>query len=599
MRVPVTRTRRTIAWPLVCTGLLAAAVGCSEDTAVPVDDQDPPEVRLLYPPANLDAPSTIADSADVYIGAFDATAVARVELYYSRPVDDDRKFVGAVTSPVERGTIPDPVQPYITVPADWKIYTIRWRTGGISSGTKPQAFSKAYDAAGNAGVSPPLTVFVQNEGSPLLPPELDFEWIPRQGIEGQPILFDPKPGVLTYDQIDPPERIQIRWDFDGDADPTKDLDDDPTERGWEITWGGQVRANGRDIVSWTYETRGSYTVQAQARNTYLDASTHTPNDLRVTGEGGDPHPPNPNDFVMLPAIQTFRIGVDSAQVVSNNADQDEQPNFWVTLGIEAASETMIQRYETTNAIYLDYLNDGLSGAAPTLVRRADNRIYETATGRMIINLAVSRIFFDTNIEALTIQSGYEQHPVTGVSWFGADAYCIHWGLRLPTEAEWEVAAKGDSASWNYTWGRTVDQGDPTGGKARANFVDSGDPFPDTTPVMFFNGENYGGFQTIDTHGPYDGLRAIYDMAGNVAEWTNNWYGTYLPTTATNPRNNYSGPRGGVQRVIRGGSYLNTVRQIRTTDRQGTELLNEGFISVGFRPAYNRVPTVQRMDGAGR
>ncbi|MEW6032118.1 MAG: SUMF1/EgtB/PvdO family nonheme iron enzyme [Bacillota bacterium] len=133
---------------------------------------------------------------------------------------------------------------------------------------------------------------------------------------------------------------------------------------------------------------------------------------------------------------------------------------------------------------------------------------------------VSRILFDG--ESFSVRPGYERHPVTMVTWFGAKAFCDFRGWRLPTELEWEKAARGTDGR-PYPWGDGI-------GPGYANYYKSRDPFErkgrigDTTPVGFYNGRRYGGFETADSRSPY----GLYDAAGNVGEWTGNVYaGTHL------------------------------------------------------------------------
>ena len=133
-----------------------------------------------------------------------------------------------------------------------------------------------------------------------------------------------------------------------------------------------------------------------------------------------------------------------------------------------------------------------------------------------------RIEFTSKI-SWSAQEGYETHPMTMVSWFGALGYCQYYGWRLPTEIEWEKAARGPStgsgATRPFPWGEEIQ-------RENANYYASRDPFEDmssfgsrTSPVGFYNGKKYGEYQTLDSASPY----GLYDMAGNVWQWTGDVY----------------------------------------------------------------------------
>jgi formylglycine-generating enzyme required for sulfatase activity len=113
----------------------------------------------------------------------------------------------------------------------------------------------------------------------------------------------------------------------------------------------------------------------------------------------------------------------------------------------------------------------------------------------------------------TVQKGYENHPMTMVTWFGAWGYCQYYDASLPTEIQWQKAARGTDGR-PFPWGWEIE-------RANANFYSSRDPFEDmssfgsrTSPVGFYNGKVYDGFQTVNSASPY----GLYDMAGNVWQW---------------------------------------------------------------------------------
>jgi formylglycine-generating enzyme required for sulfatase activity len=130
---------------------------------------------------------------------------------------------------------------------------------------------------------------------------------------------------------------------------------------------------------------------------------------------------------------------------------------------------------------------------------------------------VSRFSFDGT--SFSVLPGYAKHPMTNVSWFGAWAYCGYYTSRLPSEFEWEKAARGSTDARPFPWGEEI-------ARNIANFYTSRDPFEDmssfgsrTSPVGFYNGKTYAGYQTLDSASPY----GLYDMSGNVWQWTGDVY----------------------------------------------------------------------------
>lgn len=138
-------------------------------------------------------------------------------------------------------------------------------------------------------------------------------------------------------------------------------------------------------------------------------------------------------------------------------------------------------------------------------------------------------------------AGREDHPVVHVSWDDAQAYCAWAGTRLPTEAEWEYAARGGQQGRRYAWGDELTPGDEwncniwQGSFPQENSADDG--FLTTAPGRTYTQNGYG----------------LWQMAGNVWEWCQDWFDAdyYAHSEIENP----TGAETGEYRVMRGGSYL--------------------------------------------
>ena len=159
---------------------------------------------------------------------------------------------------------------------------------------------------------------------------------------------------------------------------------------------------------------------------------------------------------------------------------------------------------------------------------------------------------------------YNNFPVINVSWPQANAFCTWAGGRLPMEAEWEYSARGGLSGQRYPWGNTA----PVCTLLAVNGAQTWDcSLHDTMPVWSFAANGYG----------------LYDMAGNVWEWVNDYYdsGYYL----VSPQNDPPGLSSGVYRVFRGGSWLSwnpTDLRVANRDHQLPPSSQLGFL--GFRCA---------------
>jgi formylglycine-generating enzyme required for sulfatase activity len=167
----------------------------------------------------------------------------------------------------------------------------------------------------------------------------------------------------------------------------------------------------------------------------------------------------------------------------------------------------------------------------------------------------------------------DSYPLLGVNWDSAVAYC-NWlsaktgkKYRLPTEAEWEKAARGIDQR-RYPWGNAID-------RSYANFVGA-QAFDTGLPVGYYDGTRRADLQTQSNASPYGAL----DMAGNVMEWCHDWYGRdYYAVSA---RKNPKGPATGAYRVVRGGSFFVEAFDLRTYGRSAAWPSFQGHRMIGFR-----------------
>ncbi len=252
------------------------------------------------------------------------------------------------------------------------------------------------------------------------------------------------------------------------------------------------------------------------------------------------------DFVFVPGGE-FKMGD-----LWGDGDSDERPAHLVRVG-----DFWMSKYEITVGQFRKFVDD--TGYKTTAEKRGESNSW--------------------------LNPGFEQddtHPVVRVSWYDAVAFC-NWlsrqagleevydeetweadfskvGYRLPTEAEWEYAARAGGKEIKYPWGNEDPYHD---GRYWMNYSGSDDGYRYTSPVGSFPPNALG----------------LYDMAGNVWEWCNDWYsGSYY---AQSPVDNPTGPSSGSSKVLRGGSWFVGPWYCRTANRNRDNPDFTGYI-YGFR-----------------
>jgi formylglycine-generating enzyme required for sulfatase activity len=242
---------------------------------------------------------------------------------------------------------------------------------------------------------------------------------------------------------------------------------------------------------------------------------------------------------------TFQMGSSESD---SEADDDEFPQHPVTL-----DDFWIDQTEVTNAQFAAFLNDRgnqTEGGVPWLDLEDEDCLIEQVEGQY------------------RPKSGYADHPVIEVSWYGADAYCRWVGAQLPTEAQWEYAARGEDG-YIYPWGDEFDC-------SRGNVDDETELDSYVVP----GGEGCDGYVRTAPVGSFLTGRSwcnALDMVGNVWEWTADWYGDYLSEAQTNP----TGPADGSVKALHGGAWSSNWYDVRAADRINYAPSSRNYI-IGFR-----------------
>ena len=245
---------------------------------------------------------------------------------------------------------------------------------------------------------------------------------------------------------------------------------------------------------------------------------------------------------------TFQIGATSEQ--GSDAESDEKPVHLVTLSDYYISET-----EVTVGLFRKFINE--TGYRTDADKEGGSYIWNGSGWAL-----TSGVNWQCDVNGKIRSASEDNHPVIHVSWDDANEFC-EWlnnktgkNFRLPTEAEWEYAARGGNKSKGYKY---------SGSNTIGN-------------VAWYSGNSGKATHNVKTKSPNE--LGIYDMSGNVWEWCEDYYGGYSSGSQTNP----TGPSSGSSRVFRGGGWNGSARSCRVSSRN-YDSPGERFNFSGFRVVY--------------
>lgn len=297
------------------------------------------------------------------------------------------------------------------------------------------------------------------------------------------------------------------------------------------------------------------TVVYQNQRSEQDAA---PPDLAIASENATRN--EPQDGVSI-AGGIYLIGYDAGP-------RDVRPSCQIKL-----APFVIDSTEVTNAMFAEFVE--ATGYITDAERRGQSLVFDLQKQTFTQQQGAN---WQTPAGPGSSAVGKPDHPVVQVSWYDAQAYAKWAGKSLPTEFQWEAAARGKNLERSYPWGTTLNPNS----EAMANLWEG------NFPIRDLGMDGYSGTSPVGIYPPSE--NGLFDLAGNVSEWTSSWYApdSYDRITRENP----TGPNTGDARVTRGGSWL-------SSDQTGTSEAMVWYRSklspemsnnfTGFRCVRNQTP----------
>ncbi len=293
--------------------------------------------------------------------------------------------------------------------------------------------------------------------------------------------------------------------------------------------------------------------------------------------GEAPAKPEPPEGMVLIPAGSFQMGSDDEE--DEEARNDEQPVHTVHL-----DAFYMDIYEVTNAQFKAFVD-----ANPQWQKDQIDARFHSGWQFTDARFDNKPLQYLSNWDDNNYPTGKANHPVESVSWYAAMAYAEWAGKRLPTEAEWEYAARGGLAGKKYPWGDTITLADANYSEFDENWERTGG-IDDDTPVGQYAANGYG----------------LYDMAGNVSEWCLDEYDADFYAASENSRNPIAGGETvqwlrenfrtlatgnrhtESERVVRSSSWSEGARFIRVAYRN-LSAPSSAFVQIGFRCVKDVTP----------